>query len=295
MTPQEVAACLLDQDEPEHNIAAIEHRQRLIKSWGIPPGSKVLEIGPGQGDFTVCLADSVGPAGRVVAVDPAPLDWAVGTPDYRTARAFVLASPLGSRMEFVQDDPIPFLDFPTTTTKSFDFIVFCHCIWYFSHPSFLPIMLAKARPRAATVLIAEYSLSTSLPSAVPHVLAALAANAVESFRGEDSKRNIRSALTPPQMVSAAEGAGWVLAKEHMVTPGERQLDAFREVRMILNSKLFRTDMESVQVDDKIKTMLRGMTYAVRVSVGRLEGGLNSVRNMDVWAARFEAKEGSLTG
>lgn len=75
MTPQELADCLLDKTEPEHNIAALGHRQRLIESWVIPEGSRILEIGPGQGDFTVCLADAVGPTGKVVAVDPAPLDW----------------------------------------------------------------------------------------------------------------------------------------------------------------------------------------------------------------------------
>ncbi|KAM4064467.1 methyltransferase [Hirsutella rhossiliensis] len=288
MTPQEVIACLLDQDEPEHNLAAIEHRQRLIKSWKIPQGSKVLEVGPGQGDFTVCLADAVGPTGQVVAVDPAPLDW--GTPDYRTAQGFVLRSPLGSRIQFVQADPIDFLDAPTTATKSFDFIVFCHSIWYFSQPSFLPTMLSKARPCVANVLIAEYSLSTSHPSAVPHVLASLAANAVESFRGEDSKRNIRCALTPLRMIEAAEEVGWALSHEETVTPGEKQLDAFREVNMILKSRLFKADMESVQAGDKVKTMLQSMTYAVKASVDRLDGRLESVRNMDVWVARFGAKE-----
>lgn len=50
-------------------------RRSLVKAWGISPGSKVLEIGPGQGGFTVILADAVGPTGQVVTVDPAPLDW----------------------------------------------------------------------------------------------------------------------------------------------------------------------------------------------------------------------------
>jgi tRNA G46 methylase TrmB len=72
MSPQEVATCLLDQRNPAHNIAALEHRQRLIRTWGIPLGSNILEIGPGQGDFTVALADAVGPAGRIVAIDNAP-------------------------------------------------------------------------------------------------------------------------------------------------------------------------------------------------------------------------------
>lgn len=78
-SPQEVARCLLDQRNPAHNIAALEHRQRLIRSWGIPLGSKVLEIGPGQGDFTVALADAIGPSGRIVAVDTAPPGYGKAT------------------------------------------------------------------------------------------------------------------------------------------------------------------------------------------------------------------------
>lgn len=74
-SPQELATFLVYDFDHEHNIAAIQHRQQVTKAWGIPPGSSILEIGCGQGDFTVVLADAVGAAGRVVAVDPAPPDW----------------------------------------------------------------------------------------------------------------------------------------------------------------------------------------------------------------------------
>ena len=49
-----------------------EHRVNIVKSWNIPPGSHVLEIGPGQGDCTIVLATAVGESGHVDAVDPAP-------------------------------------------------------------------------------------------------------------------------------------------------------------------------------------------------------------------------------
>jgi len=39
------------------------------------PGSKVLELGCGQGDCTTVLATTVGGEGSVVAVDPAELDY----------------------------------------------------------------------------------------------------------------------------------------------------------------------------------------------------------------------------
>lgn len=51
------------------------HRLALLQHWNIPVGSKVLELGCGQGDCTTALASAVGEQGRVVAVDPAPLDY----------------------------------------------------------------------------------------------------------------------------------------------------------------------------------------------------------------------------
>jgi predicted methyltransferase len=51
------------------------HRLVLLQHWNIPIGSKVLELGCGQGDCTTVLAYAVGEQGRVVAVDPAELDY----------------------------------------------------------------------------------------------------------------------------------------------------------------------------------------------------------------------------
>lgn len=85
--------CLLYAKEflnDENQLASIEHRQQVAGAWGIPPGASVLEIGPGQGDFTVVLADIVGPTGRVVAVDNAPLEW--GSLPFFSLVAFLLSS-----------------------------------------------------------------------------------------------------------------------------------------------------------------------------------------------------------
>lgn len=51
------------------------HRLALLQHWNIPTGSNVLELGCGQGDCTTVLANAVGELGRVVAVDPAELDY----------------------------------------------------------------------------------------------------------------------------------------------------------------------------------------------------------------------------
>lgn len=51
------------------------HRLALLDHWNLPAGSKVLELGCGQGDCTTVLAAAVGEQGSVVAVDPAGLDY----------------------------------------------------------------------------------------------------------------------------------------------------------------------------------------------------------------------------
>jgi SAM-dependent methyltransferase len=43
--------------------------RRLIRECGIAPGMRVLDIGCGVGDVAMLLADAVGPAGKVVAID----------------------------------------------------------------------------------------------------------------------------------------------------------------------------------------------------------------------------------
>lgn len=61
----------------DSNLGGLDHRINLVKFWGITPGSRVLELGCGQGDCTTVLADAVGPDGHIDAVDP-------GAPDYGT-------------------------------------------------------------------------------------------------------------------------------------------------------------------------------------------------------------------
>lgn len=326
---QELSACLLYSVEHlnrENHLAALEHRQKLTRAWGIPPGASVLEIGPGQGELTVVLGDAVGPRGQVVAIDNAPLSWGLfsfysflfvspllfpivslenaipsslmqtgteqacstGTPDYASSQAHVLASSVGHQISFVQADPIDYLA-GGASGLTFDFIVFGYSIWYFSSQEILSRILQEARLCARTVLIAEHGFSAPRPNQVPHLLAALTDNALESFRGEESKRNIRCALSPEQIKRLAADAGWALAKEEMATPLAKQIDAKMEVRMVLKSRMFRADLDAVisQTEPKIGLMLQGMIDAVATSVQNLVGGLNDVVNMDVWLARFE--------
>lgn len=214
----------------------------------------------------------------------------IGTPDYASSQAHVLASVVGHQVSFVQADPIAYLS-EGAAGQTFDFIVFGYSIWYFSSPYILTRILQEAHQRARSVLVAEYGLLASLPAQIPHLLAALADNALESFRGEESKRNIRCALSPRQITGLAAEAGWALAKEENATPLPKQVDAKMEVRMVVKSRMFRADLDDVvaHMDSKIGIMLHSMIDSVAASVKNLEGGLDNARNMDVWIARFEKR------
>lgn len=82
MSPQPDAKYLarISLHDPTHfNVQHLQtdHRLVLLQHWEIPTGSKILEIGCGQGDCTTVLAHAVGEEGTVVAVDPAELTYGV--------------------------------------------------------------------------------------------------------------------------------------------------------------------------------------------------------------------------
>ena len=61
-----------------HRFAILSHLVEFAQTCpGILKleGSRVLEIGCGQGDTTVVLAELVGEEGKVIGVDPGPLDY----------------------------------------------------------------------------------------------------------------------------------------------------------------------------------------------------------------------------
>jgi predicted methyltransferase len=70
-------SCYLHDEKDRDSIVIpqLEHRIELIKQWDIKPGAQILELGGGQGDCTVVLADAVGQSGHVTAVDPGALEY----------------------------------------------------------------------------------------------------------------------------------------------------------------------------------------------------------------------------
>lgn len=52
--------------------AQISHRLQIVSFFNITPGSRILELGCGQGDTTIALAHAVGPGGHIGTFPPSP-------------------------------------------------------------------------------------------------------------------------------------------------------------------------------------------------------------------------------
>ena len=91
LDPEALARLSLhDSTHFEIQLSQTKHRLDILQQWDIPSGSKVLELGCGQGDTTTVLAAAVGEAGIVVAVDPADLEYGEFT--HRLSMRFSLRS-----------------------------------------------------------------------------------------------------------------------------------------------------------------------------------------------------------
>ncbi|KAB5559860.1 putative SAM-dependent methyltransferase [Coniochaeta sp. 2T2.1] len=265
------------------------HRINLLNAWApssIRPGSRVLELGCGQGTCTAVLAEAVGPSGHVDAVDPAPLDY--GAPfTLGQAQAWLSQGPVGEggRITFHQQDPDEFLK-ENEGKEKWDAAVLAHCIWYFRSAKEVSDVLAALRGRVDKVLIAEYALHASEREAVPHVLATVARAALEAHR-KDSDENIQTVLSPVGIRELAEGAGWKVVQEGTVVPEPELSDGGWETGSVV-SKGYLEDVEKGVEDERVKAVLRSARDAVVAAVDGI-GGVGKVRTMDVWVATLEAR------
>lgn len=178
------------------------HRLKLIDIWQIAPGSRVLEIGCGQGDTTAALAETVGENGFVHAIDIASGDY--GAPfTLAQAREQLLSSPLGSRIRM--DFECSVFDLPEDTPV-FDYAVLSHCLWYFASRDELLTVLKKLRLLCRRICVAEWDVSHCLPEQRTHRSAALVQAACAAYSETDG--NIRALFYPEDIISAVKEAGF---------------------------------------------------------------------------------------
>ncbi|GLA10807.1 hypothetical protein AnigIFM63309_008190 [Aspergillus niger] len=262
------------------------HRLTLLQHWTIPTGSKVLELGCGQGDCTTVLASAVGEQGSVVAVDPADLDY--GSPyTLAQAQSHISQSPLGSRITWIQQSPLTYLtSLPPSSSITFDATILAHSLWYFSTPSLILSTFRAVRQHSKRLLLAEWALVATHPSAQPHVLAALAQAALECRKpGDSSDSNVRTVLGPKRLTELAVEAGWKVEREEYVEAGEGLLDGSWEVAACLDGG-FEEEVRRVVGDERERAVVLAARDACETSLKGVEGGRKGVRSMDVWVASF---------
>lgn len=227
-----------------------EHRLKLIEFWNIRKGSRVLEIGCGQGDTTAALAYVVGEDGFVHGIDIAPADYG-GPITLGEARDYILNSAMGSRMkiDFEVDVLSEETDFPP---MSFDYIVFSHCAFYLKSAEELTAILHKARKWGKQLCFAEWDTRIHKIEQHPHLLAVLIQSHYECFK-ESSVANVRTLFTPTDTLRIAKEAGWTIAREQIIQSRNLQ-DGQWEVDMTLNE--YEGEINRLGgVPDKLKSLL----------------------------------------
>jgi len=271
---------------PKSSVPQAQYRLDLVAKWPIATGARVLELGCGQGDTTLALAEAVGETGHVDAVDPGPLDY--GSPKtLGQAHDTVSAGPFGPRITWIQAEPLAFLS-ANPDAPRYDVAVLAHSLWYFATPALILETLRVLATRAHRVCIAEWSLSCAEgASGTTHILAVLAQAAMEC-RKPASTSNVRTVVSPARIKDIAKEAGLVLQAEALVTPGARVYDGQWETEHAVRAK-FSEEVEEFVKDEREKGVIYALRDAVQTSLARV-GGMKGVGTMDGWVAVFEERK-----
>jgi hypothetical protein len=132
------------------------------------------------------------------------------------------------------------------------------------------------------LLLAEWSLVATHPSAQPHVLAALTQL---ECRKPKSASNVRTVQGPKRLTELALAAGWQLESETRVQGGEGLLDGQWEVSACLSSS-FEREVEEQLSDERERDVVLALRDACEASLEGVQRGQKGVRSMDVWVASF---------
>lgn len=204
------------------------------------------------------------------------------------AQSHISQGPLGSRIVWVQQPPLDYLSSLARASsgeiRTFDASVLAHCLWYFACPELILSTFRALKQHSKRLLLAEWSLVATHPSAQPHVLAVLAQAALEC-RKANSDSNVRTVLGPKRLTELALAAGWQLETETRVPGGEGLLDGQWEVSACLSSS-FEQEVDQQVGNESERAVVLALRDACEASLESIQGGRKGVMAMDVWVASF---------
>ena len=238
-----------------------EHRLKLAELWGIKEGSRVLEIGCGQGDTTAALAYLVGEMGFVHGIDIASPNY--GAPiTLGDSADHLRKSKLGKqlKMDFEVDILSPEVDFPEA---SFDFIVISHCSWYFKSFEELTEVFRKTKKWGSKLCYAEWDPRIKSIEQYPHFLAILLQAQYECFK-ENSLSNVRTLFTPNDIQTIAANTGWTIVADESIASTKLQ-DAKWEIDQTLTDYDFEFG-EIKNLPEKLQTLIKSEVYLLEESI-----------------------------
>jgi SAM-dependent methyltransferase len=247
---------------PLAQLRQTRFRSALVESFGLPEGSRVLEIGCGQGDTTAVLADALGPRGRVVAVDLA--DPSYGAPvTIGDSAAQLSAGPLGSQMKFRFGFDLfdPENAFPA---DAFDAIVLAQCTWYFGSLEQVREMLNRIRSWAPRLCLCEWDLEPRSLDQTAHLLAVLIQGQIEAFK-QESRANVRTPYSRETLRRLLDETGWSIASEALVDASELD-DARWEIEACLGDAL--PEAPVLGLPARLQTLLESQGDVLRRVAGR---------------------------
>jgi SAM-dependent methyltransferase len=262
-TAEQLAALMASAaHDREVQLRQTRFRMDLVDGWGISPGTRVLEIGCGQGDTTAVLADAVGPDGRVTAVDLAGPDYGAPVTIGESTRRLALG-PLGAQIEFRLgvDVLAPTVVFPD---DAFDVVVLAHCTWYFASFEQLAATLRRVRPWAPRLCLSEWELQPDSVEQTGHLLAVLIQGQIEAFKAT-SVANVRTPYSRDALHALLRETGWSVTSEALVDAS--QLDDGRwEIEECLGSS--HDELATLDLPDRPKELLASQLDVLRRSSER---------------------------
>lgn len=240
---------------PGVQLSQTRFRMSLVDSWGITEGQRVLEIGCGQGDTTLVLANAVGSTGSVLAVDIAESTYGAPATLGESAEA-IKNSALGDRIEFrFGFNPLE----AEFAASSFDAVVLAHCSWYFPSLEVLAELLAKVARWTSKLCLSDWDLMPRSLDALPHLLSVLIQGQVEAFKS-GSVTNVRTPYSRETLFEILDRTGWTVSRESSIDSSDLD-DGRWEIGACLNASM--REIGALDVPDKFHKLIESQVQILR--------------------------------